>query len=529
MKDTNKNARIAHQKTVPNFSAMARLYAKKRVRRLDQIQPEKAQSALLKKLLRRSRDTRFGRVHGFDQIHDVNSYEKSVPVRGYNEFWKEWWQPDYPNLIDQTCPGRVPYFSMTSGTTTGRSKFIPYTPRMKRAATRGFFDLLCFHLVMRPESRVLDGDVLGLTGPTVLNRAAQGVETGAVSAITIGDLPTWISKRFLPTPEIASLANWEEKIRLLAPLALERDVRILGGSPNWLLIFLQEVAKHDTGTSSNLAGWFPNLEMIVHGGVNFTPYRRRFTHLMENGHAETREMYSASEGVFAYADRDDGEGMRLHLDGQIFFEFVPIDQLFSPNPARHWVANIRKDVDYAIVVSTAAGLWSYIVGDIVRFVDVSPPRLLVVGRVENSMSAFGEHLIEDEIAEAVATAASEVSMTIVDYCVGPVAQTGHNHHLYLIEPAAPVDPMIEVKLAKSIDANLRALNEDYGELRKGDLALTAPEVRLLPPGQFLRWMKSRRGLGGQYKVPRIVTDNALFDDIRSVVLGVNKDSDPNDH
>lgn len=529
MKQQTENARGMFGMTAFNLSGLARLYAKLRVSRLDRVQPEKAQAALLKRLMRRSQHTKFGRAHGFEHVLDVLTYQKNVPVRNYNEFWNDWWSPVYPNLVDQTWPGRIPYYSMTSGTTTGRSKFIPYTAAMKRAATRGFLDLLCFHLVTRPESRVLDGDVLGLTGPTDLSQATQGVETGAVSAITIGGLPGWISKKVLPTSELAKLTNWEEKISRLAPLSLERDVRILGGSPNWILIFLREVARQDSEASGKLVDWFPNLEMIVHGGVNFAPYRQRFENLMKNGHAETREMYSASEGVFAYADRGDGEGMRLHLDGQIFFEFVPIEQLFSPNPERHWVANIQKGVDYAIVVSTAAGLWSYVVGDVVRFVDLSPPRLLVVGRVENSMSAFGEHLIEDEIAGAVAGAMAEMSLTIVDYCVGPVAQTGNNHHLYIIEPSTCPDPALEEKLAKAIDANLRERNEDYGDLRINDLALAAPEVRLVPPGQFLAWMKSRRGLGGQYKVPRIVTDSALFEDIRGVVLDVHKGADADDH
>ena len=299
-------------------------------------------------------------------------------------------------------------------------------------------------------------------------------------------------------------------------------MRFLGGSPNWLLIFLEEVAKHGPAASNRLVDWFPNLELIVHGGVNFTPYRQRFSTLMENSHAETREMYSASEGVFAYADRSHGEGMRLHLDGQIFFEFVPAHQALSENAERHWIANVETDMDYAIVVSSAAGLWSYVVGDIVRFVDLSPPRLLVVGRLENSMSVFGEHLIEEEIAFAVAAAASELSINIVDYCVGAVSMSGHNHHLYLIEPSTSLDQPLEEKLAKAIDANLCGRNEDYSDLRKDDLALAAPKVRLVAPGQFLIWMKSRRGLGGQYKVPRLVTDSALFEDIRNTVVNAGR-------
>lgn len=523
MKNTPVASPRVRNRRLLQVSRFARLYAKTRLWRLRDQDTERRQAALLRQLLRRAQTTRFGKSYGFDRIADVSGYQRTVPVRTYADFWQEWWQAGYPDLVDQTWPGRIPYFSMTSGTTTGRSKFIPYTADMKRAAVRGFFDLLCHHLVLRPKSRVLDGDALGLTGPIELNKAAPGVDVGAVSAITVGGLPSWLSRRVLPTPELACIPNWEDKISRLASLSLERDVRFLGGSPNWLLIFLKEVEKHGEVGANKLVDWFPNLELIVHGGVNFTPYRERFANLMEDGHAETREMYSASEGVFAYADRGDGEGMRLHLDGQVFFEFVPADQVLSPAPDRYWLANIQIGVDYALVVSTAAGLWSYVVGDVVRFVDLSPPRLIVVGRVENSMSVFGEHLIETEIAEAVAAAVSRTGLSIVDYCVGPIAKTGRNHHLYLIETTGTPAAAAENEMAEVIDTVLSAKNEDYGELRKGDLALSAPEVRLVAPGKFVTWMKSRRGLGGQHKVPRIVTEKAVFSDILDFVLDRRKE------
>jgi hypothetical protein len=517
---TRRSGRATHLRNwnAFSFSAFARLYARARVRRLNRLNAEQAQRTLLRQLLRRAHRTRFGQANDFDLIDDVTAYQRQVPVREYDAFWLEWWKKDYPDLVDETWPGRIPYFSMTSGTSTGRSKYIPYTTDMRRAAVRGFVDLLCHHLVMRPESRVFDGDALGLTGPTDLNRAAPGVDIGAVSAITVGGLPDWLSRRVLPTPEIARIDDWQKKIARLAPLSLDRDIRFLGGSPNWLLIFLDEVARCAEGKTDELAAWYPNLELIVHGGVNFAPYRQRFKYLMANGHAETREMYSASEGVFAYADRGDGEGMRLHLDGQVFFEFIPADQVEQAHPERFWVGNFDKNVDYAMVVTTAAGLWSYLVGDLVRFVDLSPPRLIVVGRVQKTMSVFGEHLIENEIADAMAEATSGLPLSVVDYCMGSVAETGRNHHLYLVETTKNPDRAEEKKLAKIIDDYLSARNEDYSELRKGGLALSAPVVRLVAPGQFMRWMKSRRGLGGQFKVPRIVTDKELFDDICTTVL-----------
>ncbi|MCA0869975.1 GH3 auxin-responsive promoter family protein [Seohaeicola saemankumensis] len=501
-----------------DVTPLVRRYAQARLWRLTRQAPDRAQAALLRRLLRAARHTRFGRAHDFRGIRNVDSYQKQVPVRGYSAFWQDWWQAAYPDLVDQTWPGRIPSFSMTSGTTTGRSKYIPHTPAMKRAAVRGFVDLLCHHLVLRPNSRVLGGTALGLVGPVDLTEAAPGVDVGAVSAITANALPGWLAPRVLPPREIAELTNWQEKISRLAPLSLEKDVRFLGGSPNWLLLFLDEVAKARPGRAGRLADWYPGLELIVHGGVNFAPYRQRFAELMQGGHAETREMYSASEGVFAYADRGDGEGMRLHLDGQVFFEFIPAAQARDNNPERFWVGNIETGVDYALAVTTAAGLWSYLVGDVVRFVDLSPPRLIVVGRVENGLSAFGEHLIEAEIADAVAAAAAATHVSILDYCVGPVPQAGRNRHIYLIEIVERARPDTAGALAARIDESLRIQNEDYAELRKSDLALAAPEVHLVAPGGFMRWMKQRRGLGGQYKVPRIVTDPSLLGDIQTMVL-----------
>ncbi|MDU8946233.1 GH3 family acyl-acid amido synthetase [Ovoidimarina sediminis] len=478
----------------------------------------KAQAALLHKLVRRARHTHFGRTHGFDRITDVGSYQRRIPVRPYSEFWSDWWQPHYPDLFGQTWPGRIPYFAMTSGTTTGRSKHIPYTEDMRTAARRGFIDLLCHHLLHRPQSRVLGGGALGLVGPVDLDQAANGVGTGAVSAITAGSVPRWLGDRLLPPPEIAALTDWQEKVRKLAPLSLRSDLRFMGGSPNWMLIFLDEVARASGTPEGRLKDWYPNLELIVHGGVNFAPYRQRFADLMRGGHAETREIYSASEGVFAYADRGDGGGMRLHLDGQVFFEFVPKDQIGTKSPERFWLGNAQTGVDYALVVTTAAGLWSYVVGDVVRLVDLAPPRLLVVGRVGNDLSVFGEHLIEAELAGALSAAAEENGLSIRDYCVGPVRNGRRNHHHYLVETTGVRPPGSSRALAQSIDRNLQARNEDYAELRKNDLALSPPEVEFVPPNGFVNWMKKRRGLGGQFKVPRIINDLDLLSDIRAVAL-----------
>ncbi|WP_171052709.1 GH3 family domain-containing protein [Ruegeria sediminis] len=507
----------AQRSELRDFSGAARLYARFRLARLNGLDPIAVQERLLLRLLHRARFTRFGEHYGFSQIPDVSGFQARVPIRRYSDFLNEWWQKGYPDLTDVTWPGRIPFFAMTSGTTTGRSKFVPYTTDMRRAAARGGMDLLCFHLMNRLSSRLFGGLALALTGPSELEPRLEGVNAGAVSAIALGALPVAFRNRLLPPPEVANLPDWQEKIERLVDLSVDRDVRILGGSPNWLLIFLEALARRFPDRSARLSSWFPNLELIMHGGVNFEPYRDRFRKLLVGSHAETREMYSASEGVFAIADRGDNEGMRLHLDGGVFFEFVPVDTLPSETPVRHWVANAETGQDYALVVSTSAGLWAYLVGDVVRLVDRQPPRLIVVGRVENGLSVFGEHLIEAEIAQAIAKATASFGLSVLDYCVGAITAETGGHHLYLLETIERPSAEVRTKISERIDAHLCALNEDYSELRRRNLALDAPEVRFAQPGGFVRWMELRRKLGGQNKVPRIITDEPLFKDILATV------------
>ncbi|MDJ1016244.1 MAG: GH3 auxin-responsive promoter family protein [Paracoccaceae bacterium] len=503
----------AKRATFADFSSVGHFLAKRRYRNLERQDAEYLQTRILRSLTRKARNTAFGRAHGFEGISNVADYQKAVPLRYYDDFWKDWWEARYPSLDNVSWPGRVPYFALSSGTTTGRSKHIPYTTDMRRAAARGFVDLLACHLINNPESRLMGGAILGLTGPTSLQSPSAGVNAGAVSAITAGAVPWPFRKRVLPSPELADLDDWREKIRRLAPSAAQTDLRMIGGSPNWLLVFFSEMNRQFRAKNGALADWFPNLELIVHGGVNFAPYRDRFRELMDGGHAETRELYSASEGVFAYADRGDGDGLRLHLNGSVFFEFIPVSELKSASPIRNWVGNVETGVDYALAVTTAAGLWSYLVGDVVRFVSTRPPRLLVAGRVNHDLSAFGEHLLESEIAEVLAKTAAAFGTHIAEYTVGAARHENGSHHRYLVETETPLSAEVENEFTSMLDALLRAANEDYQELRKDDLAVAPPKVTFVESGAFAAWMQSRRALGGQNKVPRIVTDKELFGDI----------------
>jgi len=358
-----------------------RLYAAWRLGWLSRQTPEELQQRQLLSLVRRAEDTRFGREHGFDRISSVADFQGAVPLRRYEDFWRDWWQAEFPLLTDVTWPGTVPFYALTSGTTSGVTKYIPCTREINASNRKVSADLISYHLRHRPSSRLLGGLNFMLSGSTDLRELAPGIYAGDLSGITASVIPWWAQPSCFPPQELALMTDWEEKISQLVPLSLEQDIRSISGTPSWLAIFFDRLAEMRSGTPRRLDNYWPNLELIIHGGVSFTPYRSLFSEWLEGSQAETREAYAASEGFLAVADRHDGEGLLLSLDAGLFLEFIPVEELEDDKPTRHWVGTAQLDVNYAVALSTCAGLWGYILGDTVRFVDLQPPRVFVTGRV----------------------------------------------------------------------------------------------------------------------------------------------------
>lgn len=494
-----------------------RLYAKWRLAALDRLDPVAAQERTLAWLLRQAQDTAFGRAHGFSRLRTVGEYQRAVPLRRYDDFWRDWWQPRFPRLTDCTWPGTIPYFAQSSGTSSGVTKYIPLSRAMMRSNQRAGADLLAHVMRHRPHSRLFGGRSFMLGGSTAVTAEAPGVASGDLSGIAVKDMPRWARPWSFPPAELALIADWDAKVAALAPAALQADLRLIGGTPSWLLLFFDRVAALRPGSDGRLAGLFPDLEVLIHGGVNFTPYRPRFAELLQGSRAETREVYPASEGFIAAADLPAGTGLRLNLDIGLFFEFVPLDELDSPAPTRHWLATAEPGVDYALVLTTCAGLWSYVIGDTVRLVERGPPRLIVTGRTSYMLSAFGEHLIGIEIEQAVAAGAADIGASVTDFAVGALFPDGagaRGGHLYVVEFAGAVPDGARLgRFAAAIDHSLRAANADYAAYRPARLA--DPAVLAMPPGGFAAWMKKRGKLGGQNKVPRVVNDAVLFGDLRA--------------
>ncbi|NWH09330.1 MAG: GH3 auxin-responsive promoter family protein [Alphaproteobacteria bacterium] len=501
-----------------NLTPFLKAYAGWRLRALARLDPAAAQERTLLRLTARARDTRFGRAHGYGAIRNVADFQARVPLRRYEDFWREYWSGAFPHLAGVTWPGTVPYFALTSGTTSGSTKYIPLTREMRRSNVRAGLDVLCHHVRARPHTQFFGGKSFMLGGSTALREEAPGIHSGDLSGIATLTLPAYAAPYAFPDAKTALLSDWEEKIAILAERALDEDIRALTGTPSWVLILLERVralrrARGDEGPL------FPRLELFIHGGVNFAPYRHRFQTLFAGQNIDQREVYPASEGFIAHADRGWGEGLLLHLDHGLFFEFVPIEELNAPSPTRHWVGTIETGINYAVVMTTCAGLHAYVIGDTVRFIGLDPPRLLITGRTSYGLSAFGEHLIAEEIETAVAEAAEALGLDVTDYSLGaeypgPGRATGG--HLYICEFAAGIPPEATLtRFAALIDAALARLNEDYAAHRGGGFGMDAPQVLALPPGSFAHWMKARGKLGGQHKVARIINDPALWADLKA--------------
>lgn len=489
-----------------------RLYSRLRRHRLAVLNPQDSQERILKRLLHKARDTRFGQDHGFAGLGGVEDFQAAVPLRRYEDFWEGYWKQAFPLLDDVSWPGRIPWFAVTSGTTTGKTKYIPVTDAMLASNRKAGLDVITWHLQAHPESRLFAGKSFMLGGSTALVEEAPGVYSGDISGIITGAMPWWGNLFAFPDKQLALLSDWEEKLERTAKASLETDIRSLSGTPSWLLILLERARELNDGKTP-----YPDLELLVHGGVNFEPYRARFERLLADTPASFREVYPASEAFIAAADAGPHDGLRLNIDHDVFYEFVPVEELDSDQPTRHWIGNAETGVNYAVAVSSCAGAWAYLIGDTVRFVSLAPPRLLVTGRTAYSLSAFGEHLIAEEVENAVAGAANSAGLGVTDYSLGAIfpdetREKGH-HRVYIEFERLPEEAQVR-HFAEELDRLLQEENDDYAVHRAGGTGMGAPEIRAVTPGTFAAWMKKRGRLGGQNKVPRLVSDPELFADLQ---------------
>jgi len=483
-------------------------YAHHRVAQVDRLDIRKTQAAILRRLVRTARDTAFGRDHGFDAVRTVADYQARVPVRDYDQFWADYWKAAYPNLKGTTWPAFVPYYALSSGTTSGTTKYIPVTADMVGSNRKAALTSLAWFRHANPQARTLTGKFFFLGGSTDLKRQADGSLAGDLSGIAAKEMGPTQRPFTFPPLDVSLLTDWESKLVKLTELSLREPITAISGVPSWVLKVF-DLVKQASGKGTVAEAW-PHLRLVVHGGTLFDPYRETFARAIGSDAVKTSEVYPCSEGFVAAEDARHPGLLRVVPDHGLFFEFVPAGELGTPRPTRHTLAEVEVGVTYAVVVTTCAGLWSYQLGDTVRFESRSPPLLKFTGRTKFFLSAFGEHLIQEEVDQAILTAARTCQVQVDDYHVGPVfpAVPGRpGHHLYLVEPRGTT---VDVsRFSRELDAALSRLNEDYAAHRQGDLTMLAPEVRVVPAGGFGAWMKSRGKYGGQNKVPRMDNTGAL--------------------
>jgi hypothetical protein len=494
-------------------------FARRRVARLNRLPVERVQRQTLLRLVRHAHRTRFGHDHGFDRIRSVADFQRQVPLRDYEAFWSDYWRRPFPFLKGATWPDVIPYLALSSGTTSGATKYIPLSRQMLASNQKAALTTLALFLDAHPGTPLFTGRLFFLGGSTDLQNFAAGsgqphgerVLAGDLTAVTSVEASPILRPYSFPPVELALMKDWEQKMRILAERGAALPITMLSGVPSWLLLLFDRL-RQVTGKRRIIDIW-PMLRLVIHGGTSFEPYRQLFREQVGSPDVHFVEVYPASEGFIATEDPSAGL-LRLVHDHDLFFEFVPVAELDSAGPTRHTAAEVEPGVNYAVVLTTCAGLWSYIIGDTVIFERRDPPLLRFSGRTKYFLSAFGEHLIAEEVERAVAEAARAAGSAVVDFHVGPVfpaeaARPGR--HRYLVEFAGAAPDL--APFAATLDAALCRANEDYQAHRQGDLTMLAPEVRAVRKGGFADWMRARGKLGGQNKVPRMDNSGQITSEI----------------
>ena len=498
-------------------NALFSFLIKKRLQQIDlfRMYPHQAQLEVFHNLMRSARYTEWGRQYGYDEIKSPDMFRERVPLQDYESVkpYVARLRAGEQNLL---WPTDTKWFAKSSGTTSDRSKFIPVTREsLEDCHYKGGKDLLALHYGMNPASKLFTGMSMVVGGSSTIEQLRADAYSGDLSAIIIRNLPFWAEMRTTPSIEVALLENWEEKIEQMAKATLREDVSCVTGVPSWTLIILRRILEL-TGKKHMLEVW-PNLELFMHGGVSFRPYREQYAELFPGNAVNYLESYNASEGFFGITDEKGSNDLLLMLDYGIFFEFVPMEELHREQPRTLLLHEVEVGKQYAIVISTNAGLWRYMPGDTVRFTSVDPYRIQVSGRTRSFINAFGEELIMENADHGIEAACLGTAAVVSEYTAGPIYMngTGHGGHEWAIEFERAPDDMDH--FVSVLDRTLRDVNSDYDAKRRGDRVLARPVVHCLSPGTFHQWMKERNKLGGQHKVPRLANDRSWLDQLLPVI------------
>lgn len=474
-------------------------------------QPELLQRLVLKYLVGKGRDTEYGRAHMFDSITSYEDFAKNIPINTYEELKGD---IDRMRHGEQNVlwPGLVKWYAKSSGTTNDKSKFIPVSNAgLHNIHYKGGADVVAFYLRNNPDSRMFDGKSLILGGSHSPNYNVEGSLVGDLSAILIENINPIANLFRVPSKRTALLSDFELKRDRIAHECLHKNVTNISGVPSWMLSVL--VRMMEISGKKHLEEVWPNIEVFFHGGIAFTPYRKQYEQLITSPNMHYMETYNASEGFFGIQDDPKDKSMLLMLDYGVFYEFIPLEEVGSPDPTVIPLEAVELNRNYAMVISTSCGLWRYMIGDTVSFTSKKPYKFIITGRTKYFINAFGEELIQDNAEKGLAYACEQTGAQVLEYTAAPVYmdQNAKCRHQWLIEFSKDPDDL--QKFADCLDRKLQEINSDYEAKRFHDVTLQHLEVVKAHPHLFEEWLKSKGKLGGQHKVPRLSNSRKNMDEL----------------
>ncbi|NNG10118.1 MAG: GH3 auxin-responsive promoter family protein [Arenibacter sp.] len=487
---------------IPLFNSIASWLLKKRYHQIELFlkYPEEVQDEVLHQLLSIAEDTEIGRKYDFESISSYETFVERVPIVCYEEI-----EP----MIERSrrgeqniyWPTTIKWFAKSSGTTNAKSKFIPVSSEaLEDCHYKSSKDLLCLYLNNNENSQLFTGKSLRLGGSKELYQD-NGTFFGDLSAILIDNMPFWAELSSTPSNKVSLMSEWESKLQAIIKESVQENVTSLAGVPSWMLVLLNKVLE-ETGKEHLFQIW-ENLEVYFHGGVNFSPYKDQYAHLLPRKNFNYYEIYNASEGFFAIQDRNNEEDLLLMLDYGIFYEFIPMETYGTAEQITLPLWKVKVNKNYAVVITTNAGLWRYRIGDTVRFTSVDPYRIKITGRTKHHINVFGEELIIENAEEALKSICKKTGSEIMDYTVAPIFMEGKEKgaHEWIIEFRKP--PQELAYFTEFLDNALKSLNSDYEAKRYNNITLKPPKVHIARENLFYDWLKSKDKLGGQHKIPRL--------------------------
>jgi len=467
--------------------------------------PVETQHKVFKKLITQAKNTQFGIDHNYGTINSYKDFQSQVPIRDYEDL-KPYVEQILKGKSDVLWQGKPLYFAKTSGTTSG-AKYIPLTKESMPFHIKAARNALLMYIAETGNADFVEGKMIFLQGSPIINEK-NGIKTGRLSGIVAHYVPNYLQKNRMPSWETNCIDDWETKVDAIVNETLKEDMSLISGIPSWVQMYFEKLIAR---TGKSISDIFPNFNLFVYGGVNYEPYRNKFEKMMGKK-VDSIELFPASEGFFAYQDKQTEKGMLLLLNGGIFYEFVKSDNFFDDNPERLTIADVELNVNYVMIISTNAGLWAYNIGDTIQFTSLKPHRIMVSGRIKHFISAFGEHVIAKEVEQAMQDATKGTEISVNEFTVAPQTNpdNGLPYHEWFIE--FEKEPTDIAEFISKVDASMQQQNSYYYDLIVGNILQTLKITKIKKDG-FQEYMKSIGKLGGQNKIPRLSNDRKIADQL----------------